>query len=299
MPIQKNNTPEYPVPTAIDMLPLVIKASELVFADLETTGFGAYDDITEIGAVRVDIETGKIVERFSSFVHLKTQKKVPAKIVELTGITTQMLEDAPRLETVLPAFLKFVGDSVLSFHNATFDWPFLQRKCSVIGQTMSNHVICTAKLFRYLHPKQPAGLAAVTSFYGTPIKGHHRAYVDSKWSAACYRQMRNEILQMQDQAQLSTLTELPAAKLIRHLSLEDLLSSCIVHRIAGWEKGGSSRIYCTTSVADFYYDLTEHIWNVSKKKIDCNIDVNILAQFILQKVQMDLAQFERNYALTH
>lgn len=297
MPIQTKQAPAYPIKSAEAVIPLVLQEKEVIFADLETTGFGAYSDITEIGAIKVNVDTGKVLSRFSTLVHLKIQKRVPKKIEELTGITTEMLEDAPSLERVLPAFQQFLGDSVVSFHNAQFDWPMLQKKYACIGQQLNNEVICTVKLFRFLHPEQKlSNLDAVTAFYGAPIEGHHRAYVDCKWTAASYRKMRQELLAMQDNLQISMSDAAPTAKKVHEMTLNELMASCIVHRITGWEKGGKSRIYCTTSIADFYYDLKEHVWNVARKKVPYNLNVETLSKFILQKLKMDQMQFESYYA---
>lgn len=65
----------------------------------------------------------------------------------------------------------------------------------ILGRQLPNYVICTKKLFTYLHPNMPANLEAVTQFYGQAIEGNHRAYVDCKWTAACFRKMRLELIQ--------------------------------------------------------------------------------------------------------
>ena len=88
-----------------------------VVFDLETTGFSSVKDkIIEIGAVKV-VE-GRITERFSTFVNPK--RPIPFEITQLTGISDQMVMDAPDIESVLPDFMEFVGDAVLVAHNAGF-----------------------------------------------------------------------------------------------------------------------------------------------------------------------------------
>lgn len=296
MPIQTTRTAQYPVKSAEEILPLVVNEREIVFADIESTGFGQYDDITEIGAVRVDVVSGKVLGKFDTFIHLKTMKKVPPKIAELTRITTEMLTDAPQLETVLPAFQSFIGTSVLSFHNAAFDWRMLQKKYALIGRQLNNEVICTMKLFRYLHPDLSAKLDDVTAYYGTPIEGHHRAFIDCKWTAACYCKMRQELMKRQENGQLVIPSDLPSPSVvITEMTMEELSNECIVHRISGWKKGKITRIYCTTSVADFFYDVNEHVWNVARNKTTRNLNTDILAQFILNKVKMDQTQFVQSY----
>ena len=96
---------------------------EFVAFDLETTGLSASEDrIIEIGAVIM--KNGQEIDRFQTFVDPK--RTLERKIVELTGITQEMLAGAPLIEEVLPKFLEFVGDRVLVAHNSDFDTGFVR-----------------------------------------------------------------------------------------------------------------------------------------------------------------------------
>jgi DNA polymerase III epsilon subunit family exonuclease len=93
----------------------------------ETTGASPKKGsaITEIGAVKV--KTGMIIDQFETFVN--PLAAIPEYITDLTGITNQMLIDAPIIDDVFPKFLEFVGDhqeTVLVAHNAPFDLSFLK-----------------------------------------------------------------------------------------------------------------------------------------------------------------------------
>lgn len=298
MPIQTKNVVKYPVKAAIDVLPVVLSSKEVIFADIETTGFGQFHDITEIGAVKVDVERGVVLDKFETFIHLKQRKSIPAKITELTHITTEDVANAPRLELVLRAFQNFVEGSVIAFHNAAFDWSMLQQRYQLIGRSLSNEVICTVKLFRYLHPGQPSNLDAVTAFYGTPIKGHHRAYTDCKWTAACYCKMRAELLELVRNGQVTIIPNSSLeSKRVTTLSSQDVFNSCSIRRITGWGKGERKRIYVSTNLADFYYDMSERVWNMSNKKTANNIDVQLLAQFVLAQTKMTTDQFAAAYGV--
>ena len=103
---------------------------EYVAFDLETTGLSSqHDEIIEIGAVI--LKAGREVDRFQSFVdpgRLLTQK-----IVDLTGITDEMLRGAPDIGEILPRFLAFCGDRPLIAHNADFDVGFVSAACRRLG----------------------------------------------------------------------------------------------------------------------------------------------------------------------
>ena len=62
---------------------------------------------------------GKVIDRFSTFVN--PERPIPAEITKLTGITNEMVADAPVITEILPRFLEFCQDAVLVAHNANFD----------------------------------------------------------------------------------------------------------------------------------------------------------------------------------
>ncbi|HEV2757396.1 MAG TPA: DEDD exonuclease domain-containing protein [Actinomycetota bacterium] len=114
--------------------------------DLETTGGSpAACGITEIGALKV-----RLGERQGTFQTLvRPDEMVPAFVRLLTGISDEMLVDAPPIEAVLPSFLEFVRDSVLVAHNARFDVGFLNAALTRSGYPpLANDVVDTATLAR-------------------------------------------------------------------------------------------------------------------------------------------------------
>ena len=112
---------EFPLKKVDELLPIIIGAKFFVIADIETTGFGSFDDIIEIGAVKLDTETKKIVGQFSTYCKMKNHKRIPPEITALTTIQTEDLNGAPSVETALSKFKSFVGTDPLVFHNAAFD----------------------------------------------------------------------------------------------------------------------------------------------------------------------------------
>lgn len=283
------------LPTIEHMQKVAASASTVVVADVESTGFAdRYDDLIELGAVKLDVPNKKVLHTFSSYCKLKVRAKVPDKIVTLTGITDEDLEDAPNIETALEAFRVFIGGYPLVFHNAVFDWRMISKKFEIVGIKPENELICSMKLFQSLHPGIPANLESVTTFYGTPIVGHHRAYVDARWTAAAYCKMNEEIVTRYPH--LKTDSEL----FIRHgsnsFTMEELEENCSLFQVNGWKKGRKRRIYCTTNIADVFYDLNDQVWNISKNKADKPVQAITLGQFVLKTLNTNLLGFQTKYA---
>lgn len=148
--------------------------------DLETTGGGAADSITEIGAVKV--RGGVLVGEFQTLVNPNTH--IPAMIAVLTGITNQMVAGSPRIEAVLPGFLEFSRGTVLVAHNAGFDIGFLKRACAAHDLAWpGNHVIDTVALARQalLRDEVPnCKLATLAAHFRATTAPNHRALSDAR-----------------------------------------------------------------------------------------------------------------------
>lgn len=156
-----------------------------VVFDIETTGLSKEtESITEIGAVKV--VDGKIIDRFSTFVN--PERPIPAEITKLTGITNEMVADAPVIPEILPKFLEFCQDAVLVAHNANFDTGFIrlnaERKC---GIEVKNTVLDTLELSRALLPElKKHKLDIICEQLGVSLEGHHRAVNDAEATAEVF-----------------------------------------------------------------------------------------------------------------
>ena len=150
---------------------------EYVAFDLETTGLSSRNDtIIEIGAVlmRGDQE----IDRFQTFVD--PQRPLEQKIMELTGITNEMLRGAPKIEEVFPQFLEFVGDRVLVAHNADFDTGFIRAQCQRQGVPYTFTSVDTLVLAQNLMPQlNKHKLDIVSNALSLPEFNHHRAADDA------------------------------------------------------------------------------------------------------------------------
>ena len=150
---------------------------EFVAFDSETTGLSAENDrIIEIGAVI--LQNGKELRRYQSFVDPK--RPLEQKTVDLTGITQDMLRDAPPIEKVLPEFLAFVGDRPVIAHNAKFDIGFVRAACQRLGMECSLTSVDTLPLAQQLLPHMGRHkLDTVAKALSLPSFQHHRAADDA------------------------------------------------------------------------------------------------------------------------
>lgn len=123
-----------------------------IAVDVETTGFSATEDeIIEIGAVKIC--DGEVVDRFHTLVN--SDKDIPNYIEKLTGISNEMVSDAPNIKAVMKEFCTFAGDTVLVAHNAKFDIRFLQAGAEQAGIYYCPAYIDTVMLCRYVYPEFP------------------------------------------------------------------------------------------------------------------------------------------------
>lgn len=173
--------------------------------DLETTGFSpSVNRIIEIGAVKV--ESGKITERFSTFVN--PDVPIPFRIEELTGINDNMVLDAPQIAQVLPEFLEFCGDAVMVAHNASFDMSFIEENCRRLGIEREFTSVDTVALARVLLPQLGRfKLDTVAKALHVPLHNHHRAVDDAGCTAEIFVKFV-EMLKARDAFQLDDVNKL-------------------------------------------------------------------------------------------
>lgn len=152
--------------------------------DIETTGLSAArDKITEIGAVKV--ENGVITDTFSTFVN--PEMPIPQKITQLTGITDEMVKDAPSQSEAVSAFLAFAGDNVLVAHNAPFDTSFIAKACEDMGREYNYTSIDTVAISRaILTDIKNCKLDTVAKFLRLGEFNHHRATDDAEMLAKIF-----------------------------------------------------------------------------------------------------------------
>ena len=159
-----------------------LSKTEFSVIDVETTGLSAQaNNIIEIGIVKV--KNLKIVDKFATLVN--SGYNIPSFITQLTGITNGDVKQAPHFDYVAESVLEFIGDSVISGHNFSFDESFLNAELIRNDRSpLDHHKICTLKISRKLFPTlRSKSLSSVAHHLKIRNKNSHRALGDAETTA--------------------------------------------------------------------------------------------------------------------
>lgn len=160
-----------------------------VVIDIETTGFTAeFDDIIEIAVIKV--ENGIVSDRFTTL--LKEENTVISKkITEITGITNELIADAPSFSQVCDSLVDFIGDFVIVGHNISFDVNFINNKLKKCNKNiLTNDCFDTLKLSRKLIDIPHHRLIDVAEYFNIIPDNSHRALSDCVTTQKCYEELR-------------------------------------------------------------------------------------------------------------
>ncbi|MEQ8244339.1 exonuclease domain-containing protein, partial [Fulvivirga sp.] len=155
--------------------------------DIETTGgFAGKSKITEIAIVIHDGE--KEVETYETLIN--PEQLVPSYITGLTGITQQMVDDAPVFADVAAEINDILSDKIFVAHNVSFDYSFVKRALESEGYMFNNKKLCTVRLSRQIIPGHRSySLGNLCESLGIQIDNRHRAGGDAKATAILFRQL--------------------------------------------------------------------------------------------------------------
>jgi DNA polymerase-3 subunit epsilon len=162
-------------------------APAIAFLDLETTGTASTGDrITEIGIVRVS--DGEFLDEWSTLVN--PERSIPEDIRVLTGITNEMVREAPTFADLRREVFERLEGHVLVAHNARFDYGFLRNEFRRVETKYTADVLCTVRLSRRLYPEAVGhSLDSVVARHGlqdaftageAPRTGRHSALGDAR-----------------------------------------------------------------------------------------------------------------------
>lgn len=161
--------------------------NSFVCFDFETTGLSKDSKIIEIGAVKV--KDGYLVSRYSTLVDPGVM--LDPMIVQITGITDEMLVGKPKINELIPSFYEFTEGLPLVAHNAPFDCRFLERDSQACGYHFDHDVFDTLCFARKVLPNQPSyKLGVLTALLGIPLNNAHRAWCDAEATARLYMYLK-------------------------------------------------------------------------------------------------------------
>ena len=157
--------------------------------DLETTGGrAARDKVIEIAIVLHD--GAQIVDTYSTLINPECY--VPYGITQLTGITQDMVQDAPRFYEVARKVVEMTEDAIFVAHNVRFDYSFLREEFARLGFTYSRKNLCTVRLSRKAFPGLPSySLGNLIRSLGIEVENRHRALDDALATAEILRRILN------------------------------------------------------------------------------------------------------------
>src|SRR5436305_2368458 len=160
---------------------------DFVVIDTETTGLRPGPDrVIEVAAVRV--RGGEAVATFQSLIN--PGRHIPSFIVQFTGITPDMLKDAPTAGEIFPEFLQLIDGAILVGHNIGFDLNFLAHEAKLLGQAFPLDGLDTIPLARRFVPGlKRFKLDFVAQALKIPITHRHRALGDAQVTAAVFLRM--------------------------------------------------------------------------------------------------------------
>ncbi|MEN0004709.1 MAG: 3'-5' exonuclease, partial [Bacteroidota bacterium] len=155
-----------------------MKAHRYAIVDLETTGGRASrDKITEIAIVLYDGQ--QIIDRYETLINPECY--IPYGITQLTGITQEMVQEAPKFHEVARKVVEMTEGAVFVAHNVRFDYSFLRAEFARLGFTYTRKQLCTVRLSRKVFPGlRSYSLDNLTRHFSISVSQRHRAMGDAE-----------------------------------------------------------------------------------------------------------------------
>ncbi|WP_339719866.1 exonuclease domain-containing protein [uncultured Paraglaciecola sp.] len=161
-----------------------------VIVDVETTGGKQPQHrITEIGAVKMI--NGEIVDKWSSLIN--PQRHISKFITQLTGISNDMVKDAPLFSEVADNLGQFMENSVFVAHNVNFDYGFIKQEYQRLDRNFSMAKLCTVREMRKCYPGLHSySLGNLCETYNIALENHHRALCDAEAAAELLKMIHQQ-----------------------------------------------------------------------------------------------------------
>ena len=161
--------------------------SDYIAIDLETTGIRlSKDKIIEVGLLKV--KDSQIIDTFSCVIN--PDMPVDDKILELTKISENELENAKRIYEVINHIVDFCEEYVLLGHNTIFDYSFVKKEANRAGLEFEKRGIDTYKLCKKVLPENVRkNLTDACGYFGIERKNSHRAFSDAYYTHVLFQEI--------------------------------------------------------------------------------------------------------------
>ena len=202
--------------------------SDYIAIDLETTGIRlSKDKIIEVGLLKV--KDSHIIDTFSCVINPDMQ--VDDKILELTKISKNELENAKRIHEVINHIVDFCEEYVLLGHNTIFDYSFVKKEANRAGLEFEKRGIDTYKLCKRVLPENVRkNLTEACNYFGIERKNSHRAFSDAYYTHVLFQEIIKNFktLEISSEAMKVKIKKFVS---IRKRTKEDLQKLLNCHRI--------------------------------------------------------------------
>ena len=161
-----------------------MKNQEYAIVDIETTGGNAsHSRITEIAII---IHDGtKVIDRWETLVN--PQKNIPPAIFALTGITNEMVSDAPVFDAISDKVFELLSDRIFVAHNVNFDYSFVRHELETAGLKWTAKKLCTVRAARKIRPGMLSySLGRLCKSLDIDLENRHRAGGDADATAILF-----------------------------------------------------------------------------------------------------------------
>lgn len=206
-----------------------------VITDIETTGLNPrWDRITEISMIAFDGEN--VTEEFSTLIN--PERLIPAQITQLTGITTSMVEKAPKFYEIARKIVEFTEGKIIVGHNIQFDYNFLRAEFQHLGYEFTRKTLCTVKLSKKLFPGfRSYGLGNLCKSLNIQVNDRHRAAGDAMATVEVFRKLL--MMEGKNGQSFQDVSAIPFKDLnpvLKRQTIENLPESCGVYYLFNEKK---------------------------------------------------------------
>lgn len=268
---------------------IINESNEFVVLDIETSHFHPSKGAMIIEVAAVKIRDGKIVDKRTQLIN--PERKITAKITEITGITNEMLVGKPVYRQVLPKILDFIGDAVVVGHNVKFDWDtFLIHFFNKLGLFPENKTVDTLKLSRKYIKSDNYKLATVCDVLGITHDNQHRALGDTEVTAEVFLHLKKII----DENAKKDVTQLTLTEIVPNENETPLrvVNSQEVRDVKYWRKEINKnilkRLYVTLDRSVVFFDIPTNSWEA--KSTNEAIDFKEIERGVIDYLNVDTFQ---------